>query len=155
MESALEERVSVRNPFLSISPTPILPLISSNASRQPEWCFFFMVVPIASWGRSWGSKRQRSTALSTSDSEFYASEGLRDAIWFKALLDELGIDVGTITMYCNNASARSIIEYPHRRSKHIAVHYFFVRDQQELGTMLRTCLPKHCLREVSIDIAMG
>lgn len=95
---------------------------------------------------SWGSKRQRSTALSTADSEFYAaSEGSRDAIWFKALLDELGIDVGTITMYCDNASARSIIEDPenHRRSKHIAVHYFFVRDQQELGTIKMTKVSSH------------
>ena len=95
---------------------------------------------------SWGSKRQRSTALSTADSEFYAaSEGSRDAIWFKALLDELGIDVGTITMYCDNASARRIIEDPenHRRSKHIAVHYFFVRDQQELGTIKMTKVSSH------------
>lgn len=87
---------------------------------------------------SWGSKRQRATALSTTDAEFYAaSEGSRDAVWFKSLLGELGIDVGTIPMYCDSNCARSIIEDPenHKRVKHIDVKYFFVRDQQELGTI--------------------
>ncbi len=90
---------------------------------------------------SWGSKRQRATALSTTDAEFFAaSEGSRDAVWIKALLTELKIDVETIPIYCDSKCARSIIEDPenHHRVKHIDVKYFFVREQQEIGTIKMT-----------------
>lgn len=143
MESALEERVSVGNLFLSDSPMPILPLISSNASQQLVWYFSFMAVP--SLGAANGND-PRPSPQPTLRSEFYAaSEGSRDAIWFKALLAELGINVGRITMYCDNVSARSFIEDPdnHRGSKHIAVHYFFVRDQQELETIKMAKVSSH------------
>ncbi len=79
--------------------------------------------------------------LFTTDAEFFAaSEGSRDAIWIKALLAELKIDAGTILIYCDSKCARSIIEDPenHRRVKHIDVKYFFVREQQEIGTIKMT-----------------
>jgi hypothetical protein len=79
-------------------------------------------------GVSWASKRLRATAISTIDTEFYAaSEGARDAIWFKSVLAELGIDTGTIPMYCDSNCAFSIIQDPeeHQRVKHIDVKYFF------------------------------
>ena len=88
---------------------------------------------------SWGSKRQRATVLSTADSEFYAaSEGSREAIWFKALLAELGIDVGVVPIFCDSKCARSIIEDSENRQrvKHIDIKYFFVREQQKLGTLM-------------------
>ena len=64
-------------------------------------------------GVSWGSKRQRATALSTTDAEFYApSEGVRDAIWFKSILAELGINTEAIPMYYDSNCAISIIQDP-------------------------------------------
>lgn len=87
---------------------------------------------------AWGSKRQRATALSTSDAEFYAtSKGSKDAIWFRALLFELGIDTGTIPIFCESKCARSMIEDPenNQRVKHIDVKFSFVRDHQEQGTI--------------------
>lgn len=55
---------------------------------------------------AWASKRQRSVALSTTDSEFYAaSEGSRDAIWLKSVLAELGINVGRF-QYSATANAQ-------------------------------------------------
>jgi hypothetical protein len=71
---------------------------------------------------SWGSKRQRATALSTTDSQMYAaSEGSREAIWLKTILGELKIDVGQIPIYCDSQCAISIIENPenHQRVKPI------------------------------------
>jgi hypothetical protein len=44
MEFALEERVSVINPFLLNLLMLISPLISSNGSQQAEWYFYFLVV---------------------------------------------------------------------------------------------------------------
>lgn len=67
---------------------------------------------------SWRSKRQRATALSTAESEFYAvSECSRDVIWFKAVLAELGINVGTVPILCDSNCARSIIEDPETHKK--------------------------------------
>ena len=63
------------------------------------------------------------------NAEFYAAfEGSRDAVWFKAPLMELGIDAGTILIYCDSKCARSIIGDPgnHQRVKHINVKSFFV-----------------------------
>ncbi len=87
---------------------------------------------------SWGSRRQRATALSTTDAEFYAaSEGAREAVWLKALLSELNIDVGPVPIHCDSKCAISIIEdhENHQRVKHIDVKYFFIREQQELGAI--------------------
>lgn len=87
---------------------------------------------------SWGSKRQRATALSTAESEFYAaSDCSRDVIWFRAVLAELGIEVGTVPIFSDSNCARSIIEDTenHKKIKHIDIKYFFVREQQELKTL--------------------
>lgn len=95
-------------------------------------------------GVFWVSQRQRATALSTTNAEFYAaSEGSRDCIWFKAILAELGIDVGTVPMYCDSNCAISIIRDPedHQRVKHIDVKYFFIRYQQEIGTLKMVKIP--------------
>jgi hypothetical protein len=64
-------------------------------------------------GVSWGRKCQRATAISTTDAEFYAaSEGARDALWFKSILSELGINTGAIPMCCDSNCAISIIQDP-------------------------------------------
>ena len=103
-----------------------------------------MVVSFHGGPVSWGSKRQRAIALSTADSEFYAaSECSRDVIWFRAILAELGIIVGTVPIMCDSSCARSIIEDPeeHKRIKHIDIKYFFVREQQELKNLIMTAVP--------------
>jgi hypothetical protein len=95
-------------------------------------------------GVSWASKHLRATAISTTDTEFYAaSEGATDAIWFKSILAELAIDTGTIPMYCDSNCAISIIQDPeeHQRVKHIDVKYFFLRDHQEIGTLKMIKIP--------------
>ena len=93
---------------------------------------------------SWGSKRQRATALSTTDAEIYAaSERSREAIWLKTILGELKIDVGQIPIYCDSRCAISIIENPenHQRVKHIHTKYFFIREQQEQRILILRNVP--------------
>ena len=93
---------------------------------------------------SWGSKRQRATALSTTDAEIYAaSEGSREAIWLKTILGELKIDVSQIPIYCDSRCAISIIENPenHQRVKHIHTKYFFIREQQEQRILILRNVP--------------
>ena len=93
---------------------------------------------------SWESRRQRSTALSTTDADIYAaSEGSREAIWLKTILGELNIDVGQIPIFCDSRCAISIIENPenHPRVKHIDIKYFFVQEQQNKGTLILRNVP--------------
>lgn len=90
---------------------------------------------------SWGSRRQRATAISTMDAEFYAaSEGTRESIWLKSLLLELGVDVGRVLIRCDSNCALSLINdgENHKRAKHIDVKYFYVREQQNLNNILVT-----------------
>lgn len=86
---------------------------------------------------SWGSRRQRATALSTTDEFYAASEGAREAIWLKALLAELKIQTGQVPLYCDSKCAISIIEdhENHKRVKNNDVIYFFIREQQAVGTI--------------------
>ena len=87
---------------------------------------------------SWASRRQRSIALSTTDAEFFAvSEGAREAIWLKRLLQEIGIKVNKVPIRCDNKCAIQLVYNPenHQRTKHIDVKYFYVREQQEKGVL--------------------
>lgn len=54
----------------------------------------------------------------------------------KSLLAELKINVGKILIYYDSKCTRSVNEDPENqlRVKHIDVKYFFVREQQEIGT---------------------
>jgi hypothetical protein len=87
---------------------------------------------------SWASRRQRSIALSTTDAEFFAvSEGAREAIWLKRLLQEIGMKVNKVPIRCDNKCAIQLVYNPenHQRTKHIDVKYFYVREQQEKGVL--------------------
>jgi hypothetical protein len=66
-------------------------------------------------------------------------------VWLKALLTELNVNVGQIPIHCDSRCAISIIEDPenHQRVKHIDVKYFFVREQQQIGTILMSSISTH------------
>ena len=108
------------------------------ARKSTTWVLFLLCGgPV-----SWGSRRQRATSLSTTDAKFFAaSEGVREAIWLKALLSELDVDTGQVPLHYD--SAISIIEdhENHQRVNHIGVKYFFVREQQQLGTIKMMSIP--------------
>jgi hypothetical protein len=61
-------------------------------------------------------------------------------IWFRATFAELRIIVRTVPILCDSSCARSIIEdlEKHKRTNHIAMKYFFFRDQQELKNLIMT-----------------
>ena len=83
---------------------------------------------------SWGSKKQKSIALSTMEAEYIAiSEGLKEAIWVKQFLGELGFEKVGITIKCDNQSAITICRNPthHNRAKHIDIRYHFIRELVE------------------------
>lgn len=87
---------------------------------------------------SWGSQKQRSVALSTTESEYVAAcEAVKELIWIKRFLSELLPleNFKTPLLLMDNQSAMKLIKNPqfHKRSKHIAVRYHFIRQIFEEG----------------------
>lgn len=102
---------------------------------------------------SWSSRLQGSVALSTTEAEFVAaSEGAKELIWLHRLLQELRVyKDGIPVLYCDNASAVKLVKNPefHKRSKHIEVRHYFVRECHQQGRVdVRHIDGKHQLADV-------
>ena len=86
---------------------------------------------------TWSSQLQWSMELSTTEAEFIAaSEEAKELLWLKRLLDELGgKGIEVPTLYVDNVSAVKLAKNPefHKRSKHVEVRYFFVRECYQDG----------------------
>jgi hypothetical protein len=82
---------------------------------------------------SWTSQLQKTTVLSTTEAEIMAaSQGDKEPTWLKRLLSELLSDFAgkTPVLHIDNASAIKLTKNPeyHRRSKHIEMRHFCVRE---------------------------
>lgn len=80
---------------------------------------------------SWMSQRQSSVAISTTEAEIVAaSEAAREIIWIKRLLAELGHLKSIHILQVDNEAAIRLAQNPemHRRTKHIRIRHFFVRE---------------------------
>ena len=76
---------------------------------------------------SWQSRMQTSVALFT----MAASAAAQEAIWLNRLLGELGFKTPRpITIYKDNKAAILFSDHPgdHRRSKHINIRKYFIRE---------------------------
>src|SRR5260370_23089154 len=90
------------------------------------------VFKIAGGAVAWSSKKQPSTALSSTEGEYMAlTHAAKEAIWIQQFLGDvsfpstipttiLGNNQGTLTLAVNPAF--------HARTKHIRVHHHFIRD---------------------------
>ena len=81
---------------------------------------------------SWYSKKQATTALSSTEAEIHALvEGIKESTWLRQLLDELNFDMSDpITLHEDNQSAIAIAIDPvhHSRVKHIEVKTYYIRE---------------------------
>lgn len=85
---------------------------------------------------SWLSQRQTSVAISTTEAEVVAaSEAARELIWLKRLLDELTDLTKIPVLFVDNEAAIKLAKNPeyHRRTKHIRLRHFFVREVVQEG----------------------
>ncbi|CAK9801638.1 Copia protein [Anthophora plagiata] len=84
---------------------------------------------------SWSTKRQSSTAASSTEAEYMALfEAVREAIWLKSLALRININISKpIVIYEDNNGCISIANNPgnHKRWKHIDIKYHFSREQIE------------------------
>jgi hypothetical protein len=84
---------------------------------------------------SWYSKKQATTALSSTEAEINAMvEGVKEARWLRDFLEELGFIIEKpTTMHQDNQSAIAIAINPvhHARIKHLEIKTHFLRENIE------------------------
>ncbi|KAK9048691.1 hypothetical protein SSX86_032343 [Deinandra increscens subsp. villosa] len=80
---------------------------------------------------SWRSSLQKIVALSSTEAEYIAlTEAIKEAIWLKGFITELGIEDCSAIVKCDNQGALQLSKNQmyHERTKHINVKYHFIRE---------------------------
>nr|GEZ06297.1 hypothetical protein [Tanacetum cinerariifolium] len=83
---------------------------------------------------SWSLKKQKSTAISTTEVEYIALSGCcTQILWMRSQLSNYGFVFNAIPMYCDNQSAIALCcnTVQHLRSKHIDIRHHFIKEQVE------------------------
>jgi hypothetical protein len=106
---------------------------------------------------SWTSRRQRSIATSTAESEYISlCLAAKQTLWLRNLLLELGFlhyttEKGKYRVLCDNQGAIALSENPenHSRSKHIDIQYHYVRELVASGELIvEYCPTKEMLADI-------
>ncbi|GJR93543.1 retrovirus-related pol polyprotein from transposon TNT 1-94 [Tanacetum coccineum] len=87
---------------------------------------------------SWKVMLQHVVALSTTKAEYMAhTEAVKESIWLRGLLEELGVELNTVAVNCDNQGAIHLSRNHvfHERTKHINVRYHFIREVLEVKTV--------------------
>ncbi|GJT94717.1 retrovirus-related pol polyprotein from transposon TNT 1-94 [Tanacetum coccineum] len=87
---------------------------------------------------SWSSKKQKSTAIFSTETEYIALSGCcAQILWMRSQLTDYGLKFNKISLYCDNKSAISLCcnNVQHSRSKHIDVRYHFIKEEVENGVV--------------------
>lgn len=85
---------------------------------------------------SWLSQRQTSVAISTTEAEIVAaSEGARELVWLQRIFRFMTTLDTTPILFVDNEAAIRLANNPefHKRTKHIRVRHFFVRETVQEG----------------------
>ncbi|GJZ52193.1 hypothetical protein Tco_0606708 [Tanacetum coccineum] len=85
---------------------------------------------------SWYSKKQKSTAISSTEAEYIALSGCcAQILWMHSHLTDYGFQFNKISLYCDNTSVIALCcnNVQHSRAKHINVRYHFIKEQVENG----------------------
>jgi hypothetical protein len=82
---------------------------------------------------SWNSKKQPTVALSSTKAKYKgATIATCEIVWLQKLLSNLGQLVDAlVVIYCDNISSILLANNPvyYARTKHIEVHYHFIREK--------------------------
>lgn len=107
-------------------------VLRATATRRSTTGYVILLgnTPIA-----WDAQKQRSVALSTTESEYVtASQTARELIWIKGLVKDLSeVDTNKPVMLIDSQSAIKLIKNPeyHKRTKHIDIKYHFIKELYE------------------------
>ncbi|CAI7847114.1 unnamed protein product [Closterium sp. NIES-53] len=88
---------------------------------------------------SWQSSKQELIALSSAEAEYIAlCSATKEGLYLRELLEEAKLtQLPSFSLFCNNQSAICIANKNRfaNRTKHIALRYFFVKDEIEKGRL--------------------
>lgn len=94
---------------------------------------------------SWSSKKQATTALSTTEAEYIALvQAAKESIWIQRLIHELGyIAINSNVIYGDNQGSIALANNPeyHARTKHIDIQYHFIRECVQTGKIVLKYCP--------------
>jgi hypothetical protein len=94
---------------------------------------------------TWGSKKQNTVALSTTEAEYIClSDAAREAKWLQNLHMELGYNQSHPTLiYGDNAGSLAIAQNPryHKRMKQFDIKDHYIRNQVKIGTIILKYCP--------------
>ncbi|GJV59651.1 hypothetical protein Tco_1465751 [Tanacetum coccineum] len=85
---------------------------------------------------SWSSKKQKCTAISSTEAEYIALSGCcAQILWMRSQLTDYGFQFNKIPLYCDNKSTIALCcnNVQYSRAKHIDVRYHFIKEQAENG----------------------
>ncbi|CAI7735682.1 unnamed protein product [Closterium sp. NIES-53] len=153
LQRALQFFISTPNVGLcySIIPTSSFNLIgyvdadhvADPNNRRSKTGFLFRPEP--SGPISWNSQKQELVALSSAEVEFIAATAaIRKGLYLQELLQEAKIPaLANLRLHCDNQSAIRIANKPGfvSHTKHIALRYFFVKDEVDKGKVDLTYCP--------------
>jgi hypothetical protein len=82
---------------------------------------------------SWSNKKQPTIALSSMEAEYKGASIIAcEVVWLQKLLSDLGQSMDApVVIYCDNINSILLANNPvyHARTKHIEVHYHFIREK--------------------------
>ncbi|GJW95109.1 retrovirus-related pol polyprotein from transposon TNT 1-94 [Tanacetum coccineum] len=93
---------------------------------------------------SWSSKKQDCTMLSTAKVEYVSlSACCAQVLLMRTQLTDYGYHFNKVPIYCESKSAIAISCNPiqYSRTKHIAVHYHFIKTDYQLTDLFTKALP--------------
>nr|GEX87626.1 hypothetical protein [Tanacetum cinerariifolium] len=85
---------------------------------------------------SWSSKKQRSTAISTTEAGYITMSGCcAQILWMRSQFTNYGFAFNKIPSYCDSCSAIALCcnNVQHSRSKHIDIRHHFIREKVKKG----------------------
>ncbi|MCO5559337.1 hypothetical protein L7F22_012934 [Adiantum nelumboides] len=96
---------------------------------------------------SWLSKKQPTVATSNCEAEYrIVFTATTEGVWLRRLMVDLGVGNDTTnTIYTDNQSPRVVARNLvfHARTKHIEVHYHYVRERLSAGEINLAYVPAH------------
>ncbi|GKC35180.1 hypothetical protein Tco_1047564 [Tanacetum coccineum] len=101
---------------------------------------------------SWSSKKQKSTAISSTEAGYIALFGCCSQIlWMRSQLTDYGFQFNKIPLYCDNKSAIALCcnNVQHSRAKYIDIRYHFIQEQVENGIRFNFLIDKIGMKSMS------
>nr|GEX21957.1 hypothetical protein [Tanacetum cinerariifolium] len=83
-------------------------------------------------GLCWSSKKQKTTAISSTEAKYFALSGCcAQILWMRSQLTDYGFQFNKIPLYYNNKSVIALCcnNVQYSRAKHIDVRYHFIKER--------------------------